>query len=155
MADAMPEATTALVRRTERDWSAIAGEPVRVELIRGTIYGFCSELGALRLANRYRLSNRDRVKADRSPQYGWFFRIEAEIGAAPALRPFLVDLRGMCTASYEVEATSEDEARRLALGLAGFDTERWSTPEWEVEGVHPINTIQSPSGAPNEEKTNG
>jgi len=57
-------------------WSKIAKEPVKVENVSGTIYGFCSEIAALRLANKYRNSG-DSAKADFSKNLNtWFFRIE-------------------------------------------------------------------------------
>ena len=45
-------ATQAQLSRVGSDWTRIAGEAVTVEQINSTIYGFCSELGALRLGNR-------------------------------------------------------------------------------------------------------
>lgn len=66
----------AQVQRTARDWSQAAGEPVRVELVRASLYGFCSELGALRLFHKYRFAKREKVRADKSPSEGWFFRLE-------------------------------------------------------------------------------
>jgi len=44
------------ISRIAQDWSKIAKEPVKVENVSGTIYGFCSEIAALRLANKYRNS---------------------------------------------------------------------------------------------------
>ena len=46
--------TAGQLERTAREWSAVAGEPVRVEEIAAALYGFCSELGALRLMRCYR-----------------------------------------------------------------------------------------------------
>jgi len=43
------------ISRIAQDWSKIAKEPVKVENVSGTIYGFCSEIAALRLANKYRM----------------------------------------------------------------------------------------------------
>lgn len=43
--------------RTRRDWEAAAREPIQVEYIKGTIYGFTTELGALRLYHTYRYSD--------------------------------------------------------------------------------------------------
>ena len=43
------EATPNQIARTQRDYSAIAGEPVTVEQIGSAIYAFGSELGTLRL----------------------------------------------------------------------------------------------------------
>ncbi|MFN8962415.1 MAG: hypothetical protein ACK5YV_12785 [Betaproteobacteria bacterium] len=64
------------ISRIAQDWSKIAKEPVKVENVSGTIYGFCSEIAALRLANKYRNSG-DSAKADFSKNLNtWFFRIE-------------------------------------------------------------------------------
>jgi len=46
------------ISRIAQDWSKIAKEPVKVENVSGTIYGFCSEIAALRLANKYRNSGK-------------------------------------------------------------------------------------------------
>lgn len=42
------------IKRIADDWSEMAGEPVEVELIVTSLYGFCSELGVLRIMNKYR-----------------------------------------------------------------------------------------------------
>lgn len=64
------------IARIAQDWSNIAKETVKVEEVAGTIYGFCSEIAALRLANQYRNSG-DTAKADFSKNLNtWFFRIE-------------------------------------------------------------------------------
>lgn len=41
------------INSVTKDFIEIAKEPVTVEFIGGTIYGFTSELGALRLFHRY------------------------------------------------------------------------------------------------------
>lgn len=46
-------ATPEQIARTQKDWSAYANEPVRVEAIGGTLYGFTSELGSLRIYRKY------------------------------------------------------------------------------------------------------
>ncbi len=43
------ELTAAQLKRTQRDYSAIAGEPVTVEQTGSTVYAFGSELATLRL----------------------------------------------------------------------------------------------------------
>lgn len=40
-------------KRVSDDWKHIAGEPVEVEDVNGTFYGYCSELGTLRLFKKY------------------------------------------------------------------------------------------------------
>lgn len=70
---------TAQINRITKDWTAIAGEPVEVEEIGGSYYGFCSELGALRLFHKYAITD-GRAKAAYSPgQKSWFFRLEPKI----------------------------------------------------------------------------
>lgn len=43
-----------LLERTQREWSKIAGEELKIEKIGGVIYAFGSELGCLRLAHKMR-----------------------------------------------------------------------------------------------------
>lgn len=43
-----------LERRAAAEWSKIAGEPVRVESIKGVLYAFGSELACLRLEHHMR-----------------------------------------------------------------------------------------------------
>ena len=47
--DMVSTMTPTQIARTARDWSKIAGEPVRVEQIESGIYAFGSELATLRL----------------------------------------------------------------------------------------------------------
>jgi len=42
-----------LANRVKSDWQYLAKETVRVEYIKGTYYGYSSELGCLRLLNHY------------------------------------------------------------------------------------------------------
>lgn len=37
------------IARTQREYTGIAGEPVRIEVIRSTLYAFGSEIATLRL----------------------------------------------------------------------------------------------------------
>lgn len=62
--------------RTTTDWIKIAGEPVRVEEIGGSLYGFCSELGALRLFHKYQIVDGRAKAAYSENQKTWFFRLE-------------------------------------------------------------------------------
>jgi hypothetical protein len=60
--------------RTQQDWEEIAGEGVDVESVKGTIYGYCSELGALRLEHRYKATN---ARAGYSKNLGtWYFSLQ-------------------------------------------------------------------------------
>lgn len=69
-------ATQIQLQRLTRDWSQIAGENVVIEQIGSAYYGFCSELGALRLFKKYRYSG-DKADAKFSPSGdSWFFRLE-------------------------------------------------------------------------------
>lgn len=66
--------------RIGRDWAKIAGEAVSIEVICGTVYGFCSEMGALRLEHVYRKCG-DKAKAEYSEnRKSWFFRLETQTG---------------------------------------------------------------------------
>lgn len=57
-------------------WSKLAGEKVTIEWIKGTYYGYCSELGCLKLEHDY--NNRPKAEASYSkPKKTWFFRLEA------------------------------------------------------------------------------
>ena len=47
-------ATPELLKRVQRDWASIAGETMDVEYIKGTMYGYGSELAVLRLYHKYR-----------------------------------------------------------------------------------------------------
>lgn len=71
-----------MLERIEKDWARFAGgEAIEVEEIRGAFYGFTSELGALRLYQKFVQSGAptDRIRADYSKNLGsWFFRIEVD-----------------------------------------------------------------------------
>lgn len=70
--------TNAQAARTAADWSKIAGETVRVEEIGGAIYGFCGELGALRLFHKFQ--NPTKCRAAFSQNMGtWYFSVEMAI----------------------------------------------------------------------------
>jgi hypothetical protein len=63
--------------RTQRDWEEIAGEGVDIEHIKGTIYGYCSELGALRLEHRYKAPN---ARAGYSQSLKtWYFSLQMKV----------------------------------------------------------------------------
>lgn len=71
--------TTSQLERTKQDWMLIANEGVSVEFVKGTIYGFCSELAALRLAYKYRHSG-DKAAAGYSENVkSWYFRLETNL----------------------------------------------------------------------------
>ena len=42
------------LKRIKNDWEEIAKEYLKIELVKDTIYAFCSELAALRLAKKYK-----------------------------------------------------------------------------------------------------
>ena len=42
------------IKSIAKDWSLISKETVEVEYVKGTLYGYCTELAALRLAYKYR-----------------------------------------------------------------------------------------------------
>lgn len=66
------------MERLIKDWSIVAGEAVTVEQIGAAWYGFCSELGALRLFFHFNACVRnERTKAGWSDNMKtWYFRIE-------------------------------------------------------------------------------
>lgn len=69
--------TEAQLNRLQRDWNKMAGEAVTIEKIGGTIYAFCSELGALRMFRKY---NFKQARADFSkPRGSWFFSLETSL----------------------------------------------------------------------------
>lgn len=47
-----------LLKRVQQDWEQIAGETMDVEYIKGTMYGYGSELACLRLEHKYNLNAR-------------------------------------------------------------------------------------------------
>jgi hypothetical protein len=55
------EVTTDQIKRTIKDWSAIAGEKVAVVHVGDMLYGYTSELGALRLYLKYANPNKCKV----------------------------------------------------------------------------------------------
>lgn len=64
-------------KNTQVEWERIAKEPVRVEYIKGAMYGFCSELAALRLEHKYRNNNKA-FAAFSMPQTSWYFCLETD-----------------------------------------------------------------------------
>jgi len=70
-----PNVTDMQMVKVETLLSGIAGEPVKVDYIKGTFYGFCSELGALRLEHKY--NHRPHCEALYSENLkSWVFRME-------------------------------------------------------------------------------
>lgn len=69
--------------RVAAEWTKIAGAPVRVEYIKGTFYGYTSELGALRLFHKYNLMSRKvGTAAAFSVNLGtWYFAMQTNFGA--------------------------------------------------------------------------
>jgi hypothetical protein len=60
--------------RASQTFSQIAGESVAVEEIKGTLYGYCTELGALRLFHKY---NSPKARAAYSQNLQtWYFSLE-------------------------------------------------------------------------------
>ena len=72
--------TEAQLRRISLDWSRRAKEPVTVEAIGGVIYGFGSELAALRLYYAHRLVPVERLRVSWSePRQTWFFSYRSDL----------------------------------------------------------------------------
>lgn len=66
------------INRIQADWQKAAKEAVEVEFIRGTYYGKCSELAALRLANHY--GNPGKTRAYYSDnRKTWFFCLDVSV----------------------------------------------------------------------------
>lgn len=72
------EITSEQVRRVERDWKGYAKENVSVEVVSGVLYGFCSELAALRIASKYpkQIFEGTAKAAFSTNLNSWFFRLE-------------------------------------------------------------------------------
>jgi len=66
------------IDRVVADWSRIAKETVVVEEIKGAFYGFCSELGALRLFHKYSAPQKARA-AFSEPRKSWYFVLETDL----------------------------------------------------------------------------
>lgn len=72
----------AYIARLSRDWTQYAGEPVKVEKIRGTYYGFGSELACLRIFKKYATGGSSAVaKGDARCNYSsnmkqWYFSLD-------------------------------------------------------------------------------
>jgi hypothetical protein len=65
--------------RVARDYSQIAGEQVTVEQIKGTLYVFCSELGALRLFHKMPTKGRAAYSENLKT---WFFSLDLSMSLA-------------------------------------------------------------------------
>jgi hypothetical protein len=70
----IPEPTR--LDRLERDWSRAAKAPVKVEWIGGTLYGFGSELAALRLYYLYRHSGPRAWVQYNTNRKSWVFSLD-------------------------------------------------------------------------------
>lgn len=72
------EVTTAQIARVSHDWGRIAEEPVVVQYIKGTFYGFTSELGAYRIERKYNC--RPKCEAFYSKtESSWCVRLETNL----------------------------------------------------------------------------
>jgi hypothetical protein len=49
-----PEQLPHFLKRVQKDWEKISGETMDVEYIKGTVYGYGSELAVLRLYHKYK-----------------------------------------------------------------------------------------------------
>lgn len=72
---------TTAIKRLEKDWSNIAKEPVKVEVINDVFYGFCSELASLRIAVKFpnQLVNGTAKNGYSENLNSWFFSLELKI----------------------------------------------------------------------------
>ncbi len=67
--------TETQLQRLADSWSAYAGEPVTMDETPNMIYGFASELGALRIFAKYQAngeSHNPRVRVHQHGERGWF-----------------------------------------------------------------------------------
>ena len=62
------------LKRTQKDWEHITGETLDVEFIKGTLYGYGSELAVLRLEHKYK-SNKARAFYSKNLQI-WTFALD-------------------------------------------------------------------------------
>jgi len=65
----------ALETRCLKDWAEIAKEEIRVEQIKGAVYGFASELAVLRLLAKYRNAANARHGFSENLN-SWYFSLE-------------------------------------------------------------------------------
>lgn len=72
------EITAQFEKRLKSDWQKMAKEAIDLQIISGTPYAFCSELAALRIANKYpKQVFEGTAKAAFSENLKtWFFRLE-------------------------------------------------------------------------------
>jgi hypothetical protein len=73
--------TPNMVKRTAADWSGMAKELIKVEEISGTLYGFGSELGCLRIFHQYnRGGHATHVRCEFSKNLGtWFIALDVRL----------------------------------------------------------------------------
>ena len=65
----------AQVENLKRFWTKIAKEAIHMGYAPGVIYGYCSELGVLKILNEYRFS--EKAKIGYSKKYSsWYLRLE-------------------------------------------------------------------------------
>jgi hypothetical protein len=53
--DISPNGLPHFLKRVQEEWERTAGETLDVEYIKGTLYGYGSELAVLRLEHRYKI----------------------------------------------------------------------------------------------------
>ncbi len=68
--------TAEMIERVARDWTAYSGEQIAVEYIKGTFYGFGSELATLRLFRKY--APNKKTRQFRSVSKGYCFSLDVE-----------------------------------------------------------------------------
>jgi hypothetical protein len=99
--DVTPERLVSLAR----EWSEIAGETVRLQHIKGAVYGFCSELGALRLEHKYNCP-REKARAFKSAAEGWCFCLY--LSEESSMQRLIVILEGQGGPLDRSEVTYDD-----------------------------------------------
>lgn len=76
-------ATEAQIARLKKDWERYAKEPVSVEEVNGTFYGFCSELAAYRIYYKYALFPKDHRVIYSENLKSWVFVMEPTLNGEP------------------------------------------------------------------------
>lgn len=66
------------IHRAAREWSEIAGEPVSVEEIKGTLYAYGSELACLRLYRKW-TGAKNVTSGYSTNMKTWYFRVEVAV----------------------------------------------------------------------------
>jgi hypothetical protein len=69
------------INRVKKDWERMAQEPINVEYIKGTFYGYGSELACLKIFMKYNIMERNfKTNTNYSGlAKSWYFRLETDL----------------------------------------------------------------------------